>query len=177
VTVEIEEGRLRFVFDDDWRVLKWDRHPAYVGGIHKLQGTKAVDFVGMHQSRPWFIEVTDFRGHRIETKQQLDSGQLVDEVVCKVRDTLAGLVWASGRALHDDVLLVQIAGRLVNRSEKVPVVVWLEEDRPVDPTLRSALKREIGRRLHWINPTVMVLSRALAEQGPVPGLSVTGLAR
>jgi hypothetical protein len=177
VTFAFDEARLRFAFDDEWRVMKWDRHPAYAGGIQKLPGTKAVDFVGIRHSVPWFIEVTDFREHRIETKHQFMTGQLVDEVACKVRDTLAGLVWSCGRLPHDERLLAQLAGALVNRNEKVPVVVWLEGDRVPDPAQRSTLKREIERRLAWLNPKVLVTCRSLAEEKPLPGLLVTSLPR
>ncbi len=177
MTVEIDEARLRFAFDADWRVLKWDRHPAYAEGIQRLPGTKAVDFVGLHQSKPWFIEVTDFRGHRIETKHQVTSGQLVDEVVCKVRDTLAGLVYACGRTPDHEHILSQLVFPLVNRSEKVPVVVWMEGDRLPDAAERSNLKHAIERRLRWLNSKVLVTCRTLAENDPLPGLSVTSLPR
>jgi hypothetical protein len=55
LTLEIDEGRLRFTFDGDWRVLKWDGHAAYAGGLQRLAGTKAVDFLGLYQGNPWFI--------------------------------------------------------------------------------------------------------------------------
>lgn len=177
MTLQIDEGRLRFAFDDEWVGVKWDRHPAYAEGIQRLPGTKAVDFVGIRQSRPWFLEVTDFRDHRIETKHQLTTGQLVDEVVCKVRDTLAGLVWACGRSTDDERVLAQLVGALANRNEKVPVVLWLEGDRVPDPAQRSALKREIERRLRWLNPKVLVTCRSLATDSPLPGLTVTSLPR
>ncbi len=177
MTLELDEKRLRFAFDDEWRAIKWDGHPAYLGGIQKLPGTKAVDFVGVRLSVPWFIEVTDFREHRIETKRQLTTAQLVDEVVGKVRDTLAGLVWACGRAPHDERVLTPLVGALLSRSEKIPVVVWLEEDRAPDAAQRSTLKREIERRLRWLNPRVLVTCRALAEDAPLPGIAVTSLPR
>jgi hypothetical protein len=175
VTLEINEGRLCFTFDGDWSVMKWDGHPAYAGGIQRLAGTKAVDFLGLYQGEPWFIEVTDFRERRIETKHQLTSGQLVDEVACKVRDTLAGVVWACGRAPLDDRKLASFVRPLVNRSGKVPVVVWLEGD-PVPTTHElNALRDRIRQSLLWLNPRVLVTCRSLAEDQPLPGLSVTSL--
>jgi hypothetical protein len=61
-----DEKRLRFTFDKDWKVLKWDNHPAYLGGLQRFRETKAVDFFGLHIGAPWFVEVKDFRGYRIE---------------------------------------------------------------------------------------------------------------
>ena len=64
-----EEGQLAFVFGEQWNILKLDAHPAYRHGIEKIQGTKAVDFVGMfHGENLYFIEVKDFRAYRVERK-------------------------------------------------------------------------------------------------------------
>jgi hypothetical protein len=177
VTLELDEKRLRFSFDDDWRVVRWDRHPAYTDGIRALPGTKAVDFVAVHRGEPHFIEVTDFREHRIETKQQLASGDLVDEVASKVRDTLAGLIWACGRAPLDERHLASFVGPLVYRSRKVPVIVWLEEDRLPDGAELDVLQVAIKKKLLWLNAKVLVTSRLLAEQKPLPGVLVTSLPR
>ncbi len=175
------EGRLHFAFDDDWNVVKWDRHVAYTGGIHRLPGTKAVDFVGIHHSKPYFIEVTDFREHRIDTKHQLTTDQLVDEVADKVRDTLAGVIWACRRpALDQGDLLVPLVGALVDqrqRSEKAAVIVWLERDAPSSEPELSTLEGRIKQRLRWLNPKVLVTNRSVAERKPLPGLAVTSLPR
>jgi hypothetical protein len=66
-----DERKLRFVFDKDWKVLKWDDHPAFRGGLQKFQETKGVDFFGLYIGAPWFIEVKDFRGYRIEKKAHM----------------------------------------------------------------------------------------------------------
>lgn len=80
MSVTHDEKLLRFSFDDDWRVLKWDEHPSYTGGLSKTSGTKAVDFLGIHLDAPWFIEVKDFRGYRIENKERISAGDLAQEV-------------------------------------------------------------------------------------------------
>ncbi|MGK3969983.1 hypothetical protein WMF38_31615 [Sorangium sp. So ce118] len=54
-----DEGKLRFAFDDDWKILKWDDHGAYVGGLQRFQETKAVDFFGLYLGEPYFIEVKE----------------------------------------------------------------------------------------------------------------------
>ncbi len=170
-----DEARLRFSFDDDWRVLKWDGHAAYLGGLRNFQGTKAVDFFALHLQRPWFIEVKDFRGHRIENKDRLGSGDLAREVACKVRDTLAALAWACDREPLDARELRGFLRALVNRAEKVPIVLWLEADHPLEPAIASTLGEEIKRELGWLNAKVLVTCRALAEETPIHGLTVTSL--
>ncbi|AUX20939.1 uncharacterized protein SOCEGT47_014160 [Sorangium cellulosum] len=45
---DIPEGLLRFVFDEHWRVLKWDDHAAHRKSMNELDGSKAVDFIGVY---------------------------------------------------------------------------------------------------------------------------------
>ena len=117
------EGALQFSFGESWKVLKWDGHSAFAGGLGKVQHTKAVDFLGLHIDLPWFIEVKDFRSHRIENKKRLTSGELAEEVADKVRDTLAGMAWACNRKPLDEGDLAGFLRPLVNRQSKVPVVL------------------------------------------------------
>ncbi|XXT19110.1 hypothetical protein WME94_53680 [Sorangium sp. So ce429] len=170
-----DEGKLRFAFDDDWKILKWDDHGAYVGGLQRFQETKAVDFFGLYLGEPYFIEVKDFRGHRIENKARLSSGELAREVAFKVRDTLAGMVWACRRSPLDRGELQCFLRPVLDRAKKVPVVLWLEEDRPPEPALASTLGEAIKRELTWLNPRVLVTSRSLVQSAPVHGLAVTNL--
>jgi hypothetical protein len=171
-----DEGRLRFTFDEDWKVLKWDNHAAYLDGLQRFQETKAVDFFGLYIGAPWFVEVKDFRGHRIQTKARLSSGELAVEIACKVRDTLAGLAWACNRAPLDQRELSAYLRPLVSRAHKVPVVLWLEEDHPLPPTDARTLEEAIKRELLWLNAKVLVTSLALAQRtAPIGGLTVTSL--
>ncbi|WP_437975455.1 hypothetical protein WMF11_47105 [Sorangium sp. So ce295] len=170
-----DEGKLRFAFDSDWKILKWDDHGAYVGGLQRFQETKAVDFFGLYLDEPYFIEVKDFRGHRIENKVRLSSGELAREVAYKVRDTMAGMLWACDRLPLDRGELRGFVRRILACTKKVPVVLWLEEDRPPEPALASALGEAIKRELAWLNPRVLVTCRSLVQTGPVHGLVVTNL--
>ncbi|KYF50013.1 hypothetical protein BE04_37910 [Sorangium cellulosum] len=170
-----DEGKLRFAFDGDWKILKWDDHDAYVGGLQRFQETKAVDFFGLYLGEPYFIEVKDFRGHRIKNKARLSNGELAREVAYKVRDTVAGMVWACGRSPLDGGELRGFVRPVLERSRKVPVVLWLEEDRPPGPADASTLGETIKRELTWLNPRVLVTCRSLAQTAPVHGLEVTNV--
>lgn len=167
-----KEGKLRFTFDDGWKILKWDEHGAYQDGLQRFSGTKAVDFFGLYNGAPHFLEVKDFRQRRIENKERMNTGELAKEIACKVRDTLAGMSWACGREPLDRRELSEFLKPLMIRAEKIPVVLWLEEDRLPTPAVASALGEAIRRELLWLNPKVRVTSRALA---PIPGLTVTSL--
>jgi hypothetical protein len=167
-----EEGKLRFTFDEGWKILKWDAHGAYQEGLQRFSGTKAVDFFGLYNGAPYFLEVKDFRQHRIENKDRLRTDGLAKEVACKVRDTLAGMSWSCGREPLVRRELSEFLKPLINRVEKVPVVLWLEEDRPPSPAFASAIGEAIRQELLWLNPKVRVTSRKLA---PIPGLTVMSL--
>ena len=64
-----EEGVLAFEFGERWKIFKLDEHSDYRERIGKIEGTKAVDFLGILDERElYLIEIKDFRQHRIETK-------------------------------------------------------------------------------------------------------------
>ncbi|WAS92891.1 hypothetical protein [Nannocystis punicea] len=171
---EIVESRLRFRFGEPWQLMEqWDRHACYTGGLGMHATTAAVDFIGLFGSDPYFIEVKNFRDYRIENKRRLMSGALADEVANKVRDTIAGLVWAMDRGL-DTAPLRSLLGQLFAIKKKCNVVLWLEEDPQTRPADRTMLAEAIKRRLHWFRPHVIVLSR---EERPLPGLHVSGVAQ
>jgi len=70
-----KESRLEFRFEAPWEpVFQWDRIDAYRKGLARLPSTSAVDFIGLHGSDPYFIEVKNFRGYRIDNKERLSSG-------------------------------------------------------------------------------------------------------
>jgi hypothetical protein len=87
----ISEGALTFQFPNNWQATKFDEWSFYRNQFQSVcGGAKAVDLLAIapdHQL--WIIEVKDYRQHpRAKT---LD---LVNEVACKVRDSLAALVAA-----------------------------------------------------------------------------------
>jgi hypothetical protein len=168
---KVIESRLEFRFDDSWlHMCKWDDSPAFQEGLKKLQTSAAVDFVGLHGSEPYFIEVKNFRDHRIANKRRLTSGELVAEVADKVRDSLAGLVWAMERRCQTPDLAALVRHVFAARS-KCKVVLWLEEDPQPRPADRSMLAEAIKRRLRWLEPHVAVISR---RDPALPGIEVTG---
>lgn len=164
------ESRLYFTFGDPWRlVMLWDKEPAYREGFQRLQNTSVVDFVGLRDERLSLIEVKNFTRHRIENKRRLNSGELAEEVSCKVRDTIAGLVWACDRGFCDASVQALLRSIFVSRSG-CDVVLWLEEDLDPRPPERSALAGKIKERLRWLNPHVSVRSR----RDPLLGMTVKG---
>lgn len=86
------EGGLEFVFAEDCTATKYDEWSFYrnqFANVPNRRGSKAVDFLCIHQDIAWLIEVKDYRAHR----RDKDIG-IAEEVALKVRDTLAGLAAA-----------------------------------------------------------------------------------
>jgi hypothetical protein len=175
MSVVHDEQRLRFTFDDDWKVLKWDEHGAYRSGIQQLRSTDAVDFFGLYMGAPWFIEVKDYRRFPGVARKRLAGGELARQVGSKVRDTLAGMIWACGRATLDEGALDEYLRSLVGWGKKIPVVLWIEDDGDIPSPDLSALADNIKREISWLNPRVVVINSERAAASPIPGLIVTSL--
>jgi hypothetical protein len=174
MSVTHPESRLEFTFSDDWRVIKWDDHPAFKNGLCKAGDTKSVDFVGVFIDAPWLIEVKNFRQYRIENKERLSSGALAKEVADKVRDSIASMTWACRRTPLDEQELAPFVRSIFGWKERISVVLWLEEDRVMTPVQASAMAETIKHELKWLNPKVLIMSSDLAAKKPLPGISVVG---
>jgi hypothetical protein len=171
--MKVREGDLELTFDETaWVVVKWDDHPAFQRGLRRQSGTKAIDVAGvLLEDEPWFFELKDFRGARVENKGRFD-GPLAEEVAGKVRDTMAGVLWAVERE-HEDDSVRRVAKATLARSGRLTVVLWVEDDTGPTAAVASALQLAIKRRLRFANAHVLVTSRTLEDPArPIPGLEV-----
>jgi hypothetical protein len=175
--ITIIERFLRFRFDDTWAVIKYDDHSDYVERIQHLPETKGVDFVAVLDERfLYFIEVKDFRGHRIENRARVKDGDLAIEVAQKVRDTIAGIVAAHHRGSTEE--WSRFIECLTNSVNPVRVLLWLEDDLPSGPRGRrhnqaSVMTDRLKQHLSWLTPRVFVVGLTV---GAAPnGLTVTNL--
>ena len=176
-----DEGHQRFAFDDQqWTVVKYDDHRDYRQRIAKLQGTKAVDFIGL-QNGPdgvfYWIEVKDFRGYRIHNKHRLSDGELATEAGEKVRDSVAGVVGAYCTSSQWEVWRPFVRA-IWQRNSAIRVLLWLEEDNIPGPPGRRPNAAQVQaqlleEKLDWLTARVLVVSQA---RGGCPrGLVVTDL--
>jgi hypothetical protein len=185
VNTSFKEGKLRFDFSGVRIVRRWDKSAAYENGLRKLSTAGAVDFCAILQAQdaPVVLEVTDYRGYRLGgkgSKHALSSGQLIEETATKVRDSIAGMLWACARSLDtaNDPRIELVTQHLVNRQDGPPrllVVFWLEED-SLQPMEASTIAQQVERRLRpWLRPKVIVTNKRLekASSTPLPWLTVT----
>ncbi len=130
--VAIIEGYLQFEFDDRWVVVKYDEHRDYREKIGRLPDTKGMDFATvLDRSLLLFIEVKDFRGHRIQNRERVQDGEPAVEVAQKVRDTIAGIVAANHRGTTDE--WKPFVRCLTTSQKPARVLLWLEDDLPPGP--------------------------------------------
>jgi hypothetical protein len=179
------EGSLRFDFSGVRVARRWDNSSAYLKGVRRLPTTSAADFCVVLEASdtPVILEVTDYRGYRLGvsgSKQVVKSGALVAETVAKVRDSIAGMLWACARSLDapNDPAVESIVQHVVNRHDgppKLQVVFWLEDDvlQPHDASV-IATKIETGLR-SWLRPKVIVTNKRFEKvsKTPLTWLSVT----
>jgi len=182
---QIDEGSLRFEFESQWRVARYDgdektapAHAFYRNQVSRLPGTKAVDVVGILAGEGgYIIEVKDFRGYRIQNKKRLSSGELAIEVAQKVRDTVAGLVGAV-RNESNPSLLTEAGLLLVNKAKTIRILLWLEDDAKVNKKEwaeeLTTLTTRIQGYLRWLTSRVLVVSIATYALKP-PGIKVTNV--
>ncbi|MCB9660560.1 MAG: hypothetical protein H6726_23145 [Sandaracinaceae bacterium] len=178
MTVVVQEGALQLTVASE-RVLKWDDHRAFSDGLKRRAGTKAVDVCAVVDGvGPIYLELKDFRASAIENADRTRSGALAQEVAEKVRDTLAGLVWACGRGIGESYHETLVGSFLRPGDGAKPIVVlWLEED-TADPGGASALQDAIRKALRpHILAKVIVTSTHLEARSsaPLQWLHATGL--
>lgn len=138
-----EEGAFRFEFGDNWHVIKLDVDPHYRQGIEKLDGTKALDFIGVFANRDlYLIEVKNFRGYRIENKERILTGALALEIGHKVRDSVACLVGAYRTATIREKWQPVIQ-RLLDPRSTIKVVVWITQDLPRHQSFNETKAQEV----------------------------------
>lgn len=161
------------VDEDEWSAFeKWDSTRVYRAGLEKLDGSSAVDFVGVRNGHLYMVEAKAYTGtpdqpfaHAIaHAKAQL--AELPGKVGRKVRDTIAGLVAAyrSSADGSDATWLPACVSSLLDSKRDVTVVVWILEPpaRPGVPLAKQKTNRKvrddrIRAALAWFSPRVFVV--------------------
>ncbi len=125
----------------------------------------------------YFIEVKDFRGTH-DPANRLRGG-LLDEVACKVRDTLAGVIGAHCSRVHQDCWREHVDAW--RARDEIRVIFWLEDDAPLPTGPRTQEDRrkaeyatrtdELKGKLRWLTTKVSIASQDLGFA--LPGVKVS----
>lgn len=184
----LQEGSLRFEFDNQWRaVCKYDDCHFYDNTVSRCQNIKAVDFIATKGDELLWIEVKDFRQHDLENRPRLSPQDPQEVIACrtfcenqpfyeqvkisrkkpflgeeiaeKVRHTFLGL---SGAWRHQDNELMPYIKDL---GDTVPlkIVLFLQQDALLDDPrefkpVASSLKTKIEQQLSFLNVQVDVVN-------------------
>jgi len=127
---EITEGtppnQLTFTFPDDWELCKFDDTTFYRNRVEKLDGIKSVDIIAKSNDSLQFIEIKDFRHHRIENQARQRNGELLIEVSQKFVSTVASLIGANRCGIID--FEPYYTPLLSGNQQKIEVILFLERD-------------------------------------------------
>lgn len=176
-----DEEQVRFEFDPAlWFAMKWDGSRAFTGptGIRSLNGeltdlknntrvphgTKAVDFIGLHDGELYLFEVKDFRGYAAENAYRQEV-ELPLEIGLKVRDTLAGILAA--HRLAPMAWTEAAMAALTVRSNRLHVVAWISEDRPKHAGDRRYHTKTTNVRTHQLQERLAWLTRYVWADDPI----------
>jgi hypothetical protein len=187
----LDEENLRFVFDDQWQVVRLDQSDFFRENLMPLQLTKSVDFLGLYRGvAAYLVEVKDYRGSRIELKdaEKMHEGDtLCLQVARKVKDSVACLVGAA--RTREEPLFRCCAGRILADSASLRFVFWLEFDLGHKRRYRHAVQREADMKaeastrekqlkqvLRWLTKHVAVANQQL-DPATLPGTRVQDIGR
>jgi hypothetical protein len=176
------EKNLQFDLGSEWTaVTKWDKDAAFLQGIRKLAGTKAVDILASRKTDVLFVEIKDYRGSHA-LKKVLKNDELMRAVAKKVRDTIAGVVGAVYTRTNGPQC--QLFVKNWATKTRVVVVLWLEDDllsassSGTKEELRTAemglLTDQLKSELRWLTSSVIVANSKSPLSGGL-GIEVKNL--
>ena len=178
------ESDLNFDFSDaHWTcLLQFDKTRDFQNAQEALSGTKGVDFTGILENQSLvFIEVKNFRGHRIETKPRIEGGDdpVWLEAAKKIRDSVSVVVGSARNSTHLKETWQRYLEIMGSEKRYIHFVLWLEQDLPAQASKAKRksekneieLRRDLKKSLHWLTPRVDV---ANVQNNPFPqALTVT----
>ncbi len=193
----VSERRQHLDFDPYWQVAKWDKSGEFIDGMSKAfdvsaalrsrtskpangprDGVKAADVVGVRDApaEPKIVFVAEFKDfvhpsippeQRAQAAEKSHSGELIDEIVRKVIDTLAGATFSHDSADNRRDELTEWRPALARSTTKIFVLMCVEE---LDPVFAGVLTKELQRRLKWLgkSATVLATTGATSTTGATP---------
>jgi hypothetical protein len=173
---EYFEGNLTFDFPETFVVQKYDDSTFFVRQFQKISrsvtrygrtgDTRAVDFLAFDPQKPelWLLEVRDY--NKPDAEKPLE--ELVDDIVQKTLDTLAGLIAMRSTANLSEE---QNFAKQALKQTKLRIVLHLEQPRTPSKVFPQAvdpadLKQELKKRLQAIDFHPLVSSIGIL--GAVP---------
>ena len=139
-----------------------------------IEGTKAVDFIGIFRnSHLNLIEIKNYKFNPIDPNLNI-----LAEIAQKVRDTMAGIIGGSRHSTHQKENWHHHLQYLINSTKDVRIILWLEDDRPLDKRLKTRNSNYLTilkKKLSWLTSNVKISNIADNDFGDA--LKVSNLPR
>lgn len=148
----IEESSLRFAFEDEHIICKYDNSWFFCECFRKMQHTQAVDIICITSDTTWLIEVKNYRGGKPKGSTECTVVHLIQQV----RDTLAGLAVAQTNA-NSDVASRDFAIEAL-RKRQWKVVFHIEDPNKWTKSYRAGIYTKLKGRIKPIDQNVIVMS-------------------
>lgn len=170
--MEMNEGKLKFIFEEKYQIIKFDEDPFYRRYYSKLPRGKGVDFLASDDKNIIFLEVKDCYGYEkdnikrtINNNPQLESFDV--EISKKVESTLSCILGAKTRKNNCEVAenLAYFYNKMefdkIERDEKkIWVILFLEGEFQVKSRTKKMIMRSIQDslkdKLSWLECKVLV---------------------
>lgn len=185
-TIPAKPERQRLTFDDTWQAVAWDERPEFKGSMEAAfnglsgRSVKACDAVAVRRvvGQTPILLVAEFKDFdqthlpadkRLEVARQGVSDEVMQAIISKLIDTLAGAAfshdrhgrrgaelerWRSAVGLKNTRLLVLVCVELP-RSQQLAATIWTTE---------------LKRRLRWLLPRASVI--VTSSRAPFSGVGV-----
>lgn len=176
----IQEGNLTFQFDKTWDiVIDYDKSGTsdYVKYFQN-DNVSAVDIVAAKKSgttkQAVFIEIKDMRGYEGNNEEKLrNSAEILTTTIAKnIRDTFYGIILGCRKTIAtNNVEWKQLNEILVDSGNDIKVILWLEANLSVIPTLPTlhSITQKLKNKLSKLTNFVFVCNIA----NPVATITVT----
>lgn len=170
--IVFEESNLKFTFHRNiWEVVKFDddENIDYHKVSKNIQGTRAVDFIGILNSRSlYFFEIKNFRGHGNDPQSQIrlshGAEKLTSEIAQKVRDSVACIVGAS-RNSTNRAQFWQDTLNIIKDNHDFRIIAWIEEDTTTDSykikyrkSVLTTRNSKLKNKLNWLCSRIFITS-------------------
>ncbi|MCU0445483.1 MAG: hypothetical protein MUE85_11245 [Microscillaceae bacterium] len=164
-----EESNIRFIFSEEYNLLKSDGEVNFEKVKQYLLNTKDIDFIGLFMNEKVFLmEVKNFCGVPGEEIEML-----CNEVAQKLRDTIAIIVGASRNTTNNPDFWQKLHQSMGKANKEIIYVFWLEEDLiPRQRDRMSTIAAKLKQKCKWLTTRISVQS---ISNNSLPGLTVNYL--
>ena len=175
-----QESGINFCFHPNWIVFKYDEHQAHTKVANVIKPTKAVDFLGIHNDRLYFVEVKNYRNHTNDdsTREVLKgkADELMRRIAIKVRDTIATSTGSARFSTNDEEFFTKVNKLLLDNSKKLTIIACIELDVSNDKERKAKMgiwMQTLKQKLSWLSPAKITVNSVDNIMDVMPDLDVS----